>query len=52
MTNKDNKIEFEINLKFKMRDYRLKLATKRAWVVSFILIILKIIFKTYSDSSP
>tara|TARA_Y100000296_G_scaffold57566_1_gene66069 strand:- start:686 stop:1090 length:405 start_codon:yes stop_codon:yes gene_type:complete len=40
MNNKENKIEFEINLKFKMNDYRLKLTSKKAWVISIVLIAL------------
>tara|TARA_B100000749_G_scaffold84052_1_gene63958 strand:+ start:103737 stop:103895 length:159 start_codon:yes stop_codon:yes gene_type:complete len=52
MNNKDNKIEFEINLKFKMKDYRLKLTSKKAWVISLVLIALKLIINIYGGSSP
>jgi len=52
MTNSDNKIEFEMSIKFKIKDYRLRLVSKKAWVTTIIIISLRLLYYVYGDSSP
>ncbi len=52
MNNQDNKIILEVNFRFQMKDYRLKLFTKKAWLVSIVLIVCKILWSFKGDFSP
>ena len=52
MANQDNKIILEMNFKFQLKDYKLRFVTKRAWIVSIMLIIIKVLYLIYADSSP
>ena len=36
--NNDNKFLLEINFKIQMKDYRLRFVTRKAWILSIILI--------------
>jgi hypothetical protein len=48
----DNKIILEMNFKFQMKDYKLKLVTKKMWIVTILLIILKLLFSFLGRLPP
>ena len=52
MNDDKNKIILEMNFKFQMRDYRLRFVTKKAWLISLILIVCKILWSFMGDLSP
>lgn len=35
--NQNNYITFEMNLKFQMKDYRIVLGVKRAWIIALVI---------------
>ena len=39
----DDKITFELNLKFQLRDYRFRLTSKKGWLVALIIIAIKLL---------
>ena len=41
--NQNNYITLEMNLKFQMKDYRLVLGVKRAWIIAIAVAIVQLI---------
>lgn len=41
--NENNYITLECNLKFKMKDYRLVLGIKRAWIIAIIVGVIQLV---------
>lgn len=50
--NDENKLIIELNFKFQMKDYRLKLVTKKGWILASILASIKIALIIYKSLSP
>lgn len=40
--NQNNYITFEMNLKFQMKDYRLVLGIKRAWIIAIVVGLIQL----------
>ncbi len=41
--NQNNYITFEMNLKFQMKDYRLVLGIKRAWIIAIVVGVIELV---------
>tara|TARA_Y100000034_G_C6622775_1_gene271551 strand:- start:7 stop:198 length:192 start_codon:yes stop_codon:yes gene_type:complete len=52
MNDDKNKIILEMNFKIQMKDYRHRFVTKKAWIISLILIVCKILWSFKGDLSP
>ncbi|MBT4761040.1 MAG: hypothetical protein HOO06_05020 [Bdellovibrionaceae bacterium] len=39
----ENRISFELSMKFCMRDYRFRLSSTKGWIVAIVLILIRII---------
>ncbi len=50
MTNTKNVFEIEFNIKLKMNGYRMKFVTKKAWIVSIVIILIRVATSYYADA--
>ncbi|MBK7961801.1 MAG: hypothetical protein IPK04_11760 [Bdellovibrionales bacterium] len=41
--NQNNYITLEMNLKLQMKDYRLVLGIKRAWIVALVVLVIQLV---------
>ena len=52
LKNDENKLIFEFNFKFQMKDYRLSFVTKKGWICAIVIIVAKIAFSFIEKSPP
>ncbi len=48
----ENKIIFELNVKFQMGDYRLKMISTKSWVLAAILLIIRLVIDYIHRRGP
>jgi uncharacterized membrane protein len=41
--NQNNYITLEMNLKLQMKDYRIVLGIKRAWIVALVVLVIQLV---------